>query len=389
MAESITKRKQTIGYFGSFISLGLTTASLGPALPYLAQNTNSGISEISILFTAKSGGYLIGSIIGGRLYDRLQGHVIALVAILGIIGTLALTPIIPLLWILTLVLLTMGIVEGTLDVGCNTMLVWIHGSKVGPYMNALHFFFGIGSFLSPIVIAQSVLHSGQINWGFFTLAFMIMPLAFWMMTSASPPHPKPEKESNSDENIKLIILIMIFLFTYVGAEVGFGGWVFTYALELNLANAVTGAYLTSAFWGTFTIGRLLGIPIASRVRPRWILLGDLTGSVISLLIIILFPGSTVALWVGSILLGLFLASIFPTVLILAERRMVITGTITSWFFVGSSLGAMVFPWLMGQLFESINPIAIMYIITGDILLAGIFYGFLIRLSEPITKAISR
>ena len=69
--------------------------------------------------------------------------------------------------------------------------------------------------------------------------------------------------------------------------------------------------------------------------------------------------------------------------------MVITGTITSWFFVGSSLGAMVFPWLMGQLFESINPIAIMYIITGDILLAGIFYGFLIRLSEPITKAISR
>ena len=73
----------------------------------------------------------------------------------------------------------------------------------------------------------------------------------------------------------------------------------------------------------------------------------------SLVLILLFPESVVALWAGAILLGLFIASIFPTIFTLAERRMTLTGTITSWFFVGASTGAMFFPWLMGQLFEAI------------------------------------
>ena len=35
----------------------------------------------------------------------------------------------------------------------NPLLVWVHGDEVGPAMNGLHFFFGVGAFLSPIIIA--------------------------------------------------------------------------------------------------------------------------------------------------------------------------------------------------------------------------------------------
>ena len=378
-----TKRNQTLGYFGAFITLGIGTSSLGPALPFLAHNTGSAISEISILFTAKAGGYMLGSFISGWLYDRLPGHAIAITSIVGIAGTMALLPVTPLLLVLVLIVALLGMVEGSLDVGCNAMLVWVHGEKVGPFMNALHFFFGIGTFFAPIMIAQSVLHSGEINWGFYTLALIMMPVVIWLIRTPSLTHPKTSAESVKRGNTKILVLIMAFLIMYVGAEVGFGGWVYTYALEGNLATVASGAYLTSAYWGAFTVGRLASIPIAARVRPRWILFVDLVGSVFSLLIIVLFPDSAAALWVGAILLGLFFASIFPTIFIFAERRMTLTGAVTSMFFVGASLGGMSFPWLMGQLFETISPKAIMLVIMGDVLLAGVFYFILMRVSAAV------
>jgi len=377
------KRNQTIGYFASFISLGLATASLGPALPYLAENTNSLIGEVSILFSTKAAGYLLGSIVGGRLYDRLPGNLVAFIAILGIGATMALAPIIPLLWVLAAVLFILGMVEGALDVGCNAMLVWVHGSDVGPYMNALHFFFGIGTFITPIIIAQSVLLSGEITWGFWVIALLMIPVALWVSRVASPMHPTAQNERGGRTNIKLMMLIVAFLVMYVGAEVGFGGWVYTYALKQNLANETSGAYLTSAFWGSFTAGRLLSIPIAARLRPRWILLGDLIGSIFSIVLIILLPDSVYVLWAGAILLGLSMASIFPTMFTLAERRMTLTGKVTSWFFVGASVGAMFFPWLMGQFFEKIHPLAIMFVILGDLVLAILLYAIVMRVSEPI------
>ena len=364
----------------------MATATLGHALPYLAQNTGSLIAEVSILFSTKAAGYLLGSVVGGRLYDRLPGHVVAMAAILGIAGTLALTPIIPLLWVLAVVLFVLGMVEGALDVGCNALLVWVHGSGVGPYMNALHFFFGIGTFLSPIIIAQSVLRSGEITWGFWVIAVIMLPVALWVTRTSSPPAPTAESEKGGRTNLKLLGLIVVFLFAYVGAEVGFGGWVYTYALTQNLADETSGAYLTSAFWGAFTVGRLLSIPIAARVRPRWTLLGDLVGGVLSMVLVLLFPTSSTALWIGAILLGLFVASIFPTMVTLAERRMTLTGTVTSWFFVGASAGAMFLPWLMGQFFEAISPLAIIVVILGDLLLAIVLYIIVMLVSEPIRES---
>lgn len=381
-APASVKRKQTIGYFASFIGLGMATASLGPALPYLTEKTSSEIGEISILFTTISAGYLLGAVIGGRLYDRLPGNLVAFGAVLGIAATLALTPIIPLLSVLATVSFILGMVEGALDVGGNAMLVWVHGSQVGPYMNALHLFFGVGTFIAPIIIAQSVQLSDDITWGLWMMALLMVPVAAWILWTASPTAPTSEHESGGRTNIKLLALIIAFLFVYVGAEVGFGGWVYTYALKLNLANETSGAYLTSAFWGAFTAGRLLGIPIATRLRPRWILLGDLTGCILALVLIILFPASTLALWVGAIVLGLFMASIFPTVVTLAERRMTLTGAVTSWFFVGASSGSMFFPWLMGQMFESVSPLAIMFVLLASIIMALILYAVVMRVSEP-------
>jgi FHS family Na+ dependent glucose MFS transporter 1 len=226
-----TKWVQSIGYFSAFVSLGLATATLGPALPYLAENTKTQVGEISVLFSTKAAGYLLGSVEGGRLIDRFSGHLVVIVALLGIGVTLALIPVISLLSLLGLVLFLLGLVEGVTDVGGNAMLVWVHGRKVSPYMNALHFFFGVGTFIAPIIIAQSVLRSGGITWGFWVIALLMIPAIICLFRVPSPQSPDHDHGRGGRSDTRVLILIVIFLFLYVGAEIGFGGWLYTYGIE--------------------------------------------------------------------------------------------------------------------------------------------------------------
>lgn len=363
-AEHKLRLNKTYAYYAAFVVLGLAAASFGPTLPGLAEHVRSTIGQISYLFILRSLGYLIGSLLAGRLYDRVKGHPLMSGMIFIIAIAMVLIPVIPTLWLLAAVLLTIGTAEGLLDVGGNTLLVWVHRDKMGPYMNGLHFFFGLGAFLSPIIIAQAVLQSGDIYWAYWALAMLMLPPALWLARLPSPSPIVTAANAAARPALPLLIaMIALFDFLYVGAEVAYGGWVFTYAITLQLGTPAVAAYLTSAFWGALTAGRLLSIPIAARYTPRSILLVDLLIVLASLGVILALPELFTALWVGTLGVGFGMASIFPTLLTLAERHMTITGFVTSWFFVGSSLGGMTLPWIIGQLFEPVGPQVVMIGIT--------------------------
>ncbi|MCP4427079.1 MAG: MFS transporter, partial [Chloroflexi bacterium] len=315
--------------------------------------------------------FMLGSLLGARLFDRLPGHWLMAAATVVMALTLALVPIIHWLWALTAVLFLLGFAENMVDVGGNTLLVWLHGEKVGPYMNGLHFFFGLGAFLSPIVVAQVLLRSDGIGWAYWLLALIILPVSLLLGSLGGGTAVSQQTTPSSNQiNRRLIGLIMAFFFIYVGLEIGFSGWVFTYATTLELADEATAAYLTSAFWGALTVGRLLAIPLAARLRPRTILLMDLFGALLSVGAMLIWANSTVILWLGTIGLGLSFASVFPTTLSLAERRMTITGKITGWLFVGGSLGAASLPWLMGVLLADVGGTAVSWFIFISLLLGG-------------------
>lgn len=379
---------KTAAYYLTFVALGLTSASLGPTLPGLAENTKTRLSDIGFLFTARSLGYLIGSFFGGRLLDRRPGHPVMALMVVGVVMALALIPTASLFWILSGILLILGIVEGGLDVGGNTLLVWVHRHQVGPYMNGLHFFFGIGAFLSPLIVAQAVLISGTISWAYWMLAILVAPVALWLLRLPSPAAQKVSQDGPVGQvNHRLVALIVLFFFLYVGSEVAFGGWIFTYAVKLKIATETVAAYLNSAFWGGLTVGRLLAIPIAVRVRPRYILLGDVMGCIASVGLILAWPSSLAAVWLGTLGVGLTMASIFPTMLSLAERRMTVTGEVTGWFFVGASAGAMTLPWLIGRLFESTGPQVVMAAILVDLILTlGVLFVLLAFSTPTMVKA---
>lgn len=358
---------KSAGYFAASLVLGLSSAALGPTLGSLAGQTDSQLGEISFLFTTHALGYLIGSFQGGRIYDRLPGHPVMVVGFLLIAATLALIPTIPLLWLLTLVIGLMGLAQGVVDVGGNTLLIWIHRDRVGPFMNGLHFFFGLGAFVSPMIVAVS----DDVRWAYWILALLALPPGIWLLGRPSPAAGGASAtESTGPANPWLVPLIALFLALYVGAEASLGGWIHTYTVETGLGDAGLGAYLTSGFWGAFTAGRLLSIPAAARFRPRSVLLLDFAGALAGLGVLLLWPTSTVAAWVGIVGVGASIASIFPTMISLAERRLAITGRVTGWFFVGASAGGMSLPWVIGQLFESIGPRVTLVTVLIDLLVAA-------------------
>lgn len=373
-----------ITYAVCSISLGLGMAALGPMLPYLADTVGVTIAQISFLFTASSLGYLTGSTGGGRLLDRFKGHPMMLVALGLMIVMGFFIPVVPWFYLLLVVMFLFGLGMGTLDVGCNVSLLWIFQARVGPYMNALHFFFGVGAFLAPLILSTVLrLSGGAITWPYWSLALLFIPGMIGLFLLPSPENPEGEADESSKTriNYRLVGLIMVLLFIYVGVEAGFGGWIFTYAYKLNIADEAGASLMNSLYWGALTLGRLVSIPLARRMKPATLLLGNFVLTIFFLIGFLIWPVDPSMVWIGSAGLGFALSSVFPTVLALGESRMKITGGVTGLFFMGSSLGGMVLPTALGQIFEHVGHYALIVTLFAATLVGSVVLIALIVVSN--------
>lgn len=362
-------------YYLSFICLGMATAVLGPTLQGLAKNTASTLAQISSLFLVSSFGYLFGSFIGGRLFDRIKGHPILCIALLVVASMMVLAPLIGTLLLLQIIFFIIGIAEGNLDVGVNTLIVWLHGDRVPPFMNGLHAFYGVGTTIAPLVVAVVLSTLGTLNSIYSALAILFVPVGLLILFFPSPSHSQAKLLTEDRPVVPvLVILTAVIFFAFTGAELGFAGWIYTYTTFKEYANPTLAASINAAFWAAVTVGRLVSIPISVKIRPKKILWVNFCGIILSLLLIMFFSSSETLLWIGTIGTGLFMASTFPTLLNDAQNRMNISGKITSVFFVGSSLGSMAIPWLMGQLIAPFGANAAILVVFCSILLSmGTFY----------------
>jgi FHS family Na+ dependent glucose MFS transporter 1 len=380
--------RRTFGYYSLFICLGLDAAIGGPTLPALAGQTRSSLGQMGFLFLAGSIGYTLGTIIGGRVFDRLKGHPVMGISQLVVAALIFAIPFTPWLWLLLTILVCKGFADGFINTGANTLLVWTHGEKVGPFMNGLHFFFGLGAFLAPFLVAQVVGTPGGYRWAYWALAVFAALIGLSMLTLKNSPQPT---HARGQEVIRvqrgpisypLVISAMLFLFFYVGAEITFGGWVYTYAVTLGLASAAGAAYLTSAFWLAFTIGRLLSIPAATRFTPKQVIPAALVGCLSVLALGMIFSGSSLALWLMAIGTGFCMAPIWPTGFTLAGQSVELTGRVSGVILLGDSFGGMVLPTIVGQVIEGSGPGAMIYLVFGSLVFNALAFAGMLRLGQP-------
>jgi FHS family Na+ dependent glucose MFS transporter 1 len=354
--DSREKLGKTTAYYASYIAIGFATGIVGPTLPGLAQHTGTALSEISFLFPTYSIGYLVGSFLSGHLFDRVKGHPVISAALFLLMVVMVLIPLTPIIWVIMGLFFMTGLATAGVDVGGNTLLIWIHGKSVGPFMVGLHFFFGLGALIAPMVVGLTIKVSGDIIWAYWILACISFPLMLLFLRLKSPEYTtRTVDEGSKGKNQLMVILISVFIFLHVGAELSYGGWIYSYAVNLNLASTTTAAYLTSLYWGSLTLARLISVLIALRMKTSNILLVDLAGCIFAVILLLAFPKSSHIAWIGTIILGFSIAALLPTSLTFAGENMDITGRVMRWFIIGIGVGNMFFPWLIGQFFETKGP----------------------------------
>src|SRR5262249_47771569 len=153
----------------------------------------------------------------GRWYDRRPGHRVLGVALLVLAVALALIPLMPRLWSLAAALLVLGVAQGTVDVGGNTLLAWVHRDRVGAWMNGLHFCFGVGTLLAPLIVAQTTGPEGGIAWAYWILAALVLPGAVWLIRLPSPTAPAAVAAAPGRGGHRLLVLLIaVFVGLYVG-----------------------------------------------------------------------------------------------------------------------------------------------------------------------------
>jgi MFS family permease len=125
---------------------------------------------MSVVAVSRSVGYLLGSA-AGPLFDYIPVHTLFFGAICMTAVAVFLIPWATSVWLLVPIGVAQGLTMGFLDTGANIAIIWLHGDEVGPYMQTMHLFWGIGSFVSPLIVRQvlALMHDDP-SWTFWILA---------------------------------------------------------------------------------------------------------------------------------------------------------------------------------------------------------------------------
>jgi FHS family Na+ dependent glucose MFS transporter 1 len=241
------------------------------------------------------------------------------------------------------------------------------------------------------LVAQVVDIPGAYRWVYVSLAALAVLAGLRMVTMAESPqaaHPT-ENEPNAVQPrhipYSVVLSAALFLFFYVGAEIAFSGWVYTYTVELKLAPAVQAAYLTSGFWLAFTVGRLLSVVLATRFAPRQIIAVALLGCVFFMGLVFVFANSVAVLWIAALGAGFCMAPVYPSGFTLAVQGLKLTARASSVILLGDSFGGMILPWLVGRVLEATGPRAMVYLVFGSLICDSLAFVGLLRARSKVSE----
>ncbi|XP_027139220.1 major facilitator superfamily domain-containing protein 4A isoform X1 [Larimichthys crocea] len=167
---SLFKRhwRQTLTYWSVFFSFGLCIAFLGPTILDLRCQTQSTLQQITWVFFSQQFFLLVGSGLGGRFKKTLLSSLSALLFCTLVISLVfAIIPLCHHIVLLSVAMALAGKAMGVIDTIANLQLVNLYQKDSAIFLQALHFFIGLGALVSPLV-ADPFLAEGNcvlsVNW---------------------------------------------------------------------------------------------------------------------------------------------------------------------------------------------------------------------------------
>eukprot|EP00825_Cyclidium_porcatum_P007065 TRINITY_DN13538_c0_g1_i1.p1 TRINITY_DN13538_c0_g1~~TRINITY_DN13538_c0_g1_i1.p1 ORF type:complete len:320 (-),score=41.92 TRINITY_DN13538_c0_g1_i1:356-1315(-) len=276
-------------------------------------------------------------------------------------------------------------------------------------MQGLHFSYGLGAFISPIMVAK-------IGYGstFFVLSVFTLILLLPLLIIQTPTQiQKEEQIKQKNESLDLLEqkgelkivekqdqseltyevpdqiakAIAAFLFIYVGLEVGFGGWISTYAVQKQIMGVNEAAYGTSVFWCTITIGRLAAVFLTMFLNNKMMLTINTIGCILSSILMLFIQNTQAVVYFGGAILGFFMSSIFPLAISQpVYYKMKTSNQIMSTFVISGSFGEMMIPWFMGKLIDWFGPLSLLISSLVISILMLVIFIYTVKFAEDFLQS---
>jgi fucose permease len=325
---AVAQRRTDILSLVSFVALGLPDGMLGTAWPSMRRSFGTPVGDLGlVLLVSTAGSVLVTTFVGSLI--RRSGVAAVLATGLGCAAVAAVGfALAPVLGMILGVTVLFGLAAGMIDGGLNTA-VGMSGRR--RLLNLLHGAYGVGTAAGPLVVTASVLTG---SWRPAYLALFAVDLGMAVLwarqrhgaTAAAVPNRRPPAgtappaggQVRGYRRCGVAAGIAVF-FVYTGLEVSAGQWETTFNrlhLHLSVGDAGLAAF---GYWAMLTAVRLgLGLvrrPIGSHTVVRW-------GSVLAVLATALIWAQPTAVTtiLGFVLLGGFLAGVFPALIDLTPGR---------------------------------------------------------------------
>lgn len=376
--------------FAAFVSIGLPDALFGSSWPAMRAEFGMGNAAVGLLNIPGSLAYIASSAMLGTVMRKLTIAQL-LSGSTAMVGLgLTIYAIAPSFWVIIPAVMLIAAGSGAIDAALNLFAAQNLPSR---YMSWLHAFYGMGALAGPFVMA-AVFGMGQSwRWGYAVIAMILWLMALVFVVTRSQWQADTDVDDEEKETplrgsqvlrmprVQLSILMMMG-----GAIVESLSslWIASLLVQRFDLSETRGAVGLGVYWAGLTAARVF-VPIlwpnAASIRvQRWSTFIVLVAGALML------PDSAPATWVGILLIGIGIASIFPVAMtITAERfgKNVSTHAV-GYLISGSTLMFALMPPVSGWLADSVGFVIIpMLILSGAVLLL-VTQVILVRGDTPAT-----
>lgn len=353
MNEAATPRALIAFLSMAFVGLGLSIASIGPALPEFAAVAGLAVSSGGVLYSALFAGFLLSQITATVILERTGTRVVIPWALaVFAAGTVGLALAVGVKTMLG-ASAVLGVGYGSCTIAINLVASRLLTHRPAFVVNLINALYGVGTVAGPLIASWTLGSGGRAGWVPAVGGLAALALLPWAWRVLPPDGQGGLRESTprprGHSRLPLpLLLIGGLVFLYGGVESGFSGWAPTY-LERTLALPPASAALwTSVYWFSYLAGRIISTGLALRIGPAAVLQGALAVLTAGGLALAVSVGHPVGTAVGLILLGGATGPIYPSMFGVvtqrfAERAAFAVSAVSA---IGCG-GAMLLPWVMG------------------------------------------
>ncbi|MFN3688636.1 MFS transporter [Salinarimonas sp.] len=331
-----------------FVVIGALQALYGPAIPHLLETFAITPAQAGLALSAHFVGALIGVLVFNRAHTLLTNRQL-LAASYGAMALGCLLFAAAPVWSVALVgAFVIGLGFGGVDFGLNFLFSIGFGRRSASMVNLLNAHFGVGAVLGPLAVAWFGPESFRAIFLAFGIAALVPLLVGSAISNDVGSRASAGGEAGASEPARrrtTLLVIGAFFAIYVlhvAIETGVGGWATTHLVAVGYGAAFA-AGATSAYWLAMTLGRFGAAWLTLRATPAQIMVGACIGMTLSLLAA---TSGTLAP-VAYVLVGLFIAPIFPTGLAWLASVHPASRNATASVIAVSMVGGIAFPPLIG------------------------------------------